>query len=322
MKKSLAVAMALASSTVLAQDLQLGDLNFFQKAGSYQLNTQLSMGQGEFSEKNEDGTYDIETKQNIWSNSLTYGVSDKFRIGLGVDYALKNEQENTGVPAGDTKSKAIDDKGLSDFSIVSAYRLMSDKVYVDLLADLTIAMGDREEGSSDDVKSKDGNFKQGHHSLDLGAAVGQKIDKFEWRAGAGVSYHMSGDYDALSVEGPKTTVDTDSRMDMVVSAQAQYRPMTKLAIALGVEWTKVGEQELEAKVDGEKIEVTEESSTQMAWTAEAKYNLSDSILVNAGYSIISLSDLDVKQKNQDGTSKSTIEDNKASVVTIGASFLF
>jgi opacity protein-like surface antigen len=321
MKTKLAVVMALASTSVLAQDLKLGDLNFFQSKGSVQWNTEVSMTKSEFSAKEGSNTAsDFETKLNVWSNEVTYGISDKFRVGLAADYAFKNEQDDT--TSGSTDKK-IDSDGLSDFSVVSAYRLMSNNLYVDLLGKLTVAMGDREEGDSNTTTSKDGNFKQGHHSLDLGVAVGQMISKFEWRAGFALGYNFAGEYDELSIGSAKTTHDTDARLDMTLNGQVQYRPTSKLAVGLGTSWTKVGEQKGEFKDAGDKFDETINSHSILSSNLVVRYNLSDKMLLNAGYRFTTAYDYNLKEKEADGTTtKIKFEDNKSSTVFLGASFLF
>jgi opacity protein-like surface antigen len=317
MKTKLAVVMALSSSAIFAQDLQLGDLNFFQKKGSVQWNTEVSMMKVE--EKNKTDSQDYEIKTNVWSNEVTYGLSDKFRLGLAVDYAFKNETEET--TSGSTRKK-VENDGLSDVTIVSAYRLMSGNIFVDLLGKFTAAMGDKKEGTSDASESKDGNYKQGHHSLDLGVAAGQKMGKFEWRAGAGVVYRFEGEIESLEIGNPSTKADTDARLDMSLNGQIQYRPMPKLAINVGADWTKVGEQKGDVTTAAGKIGVTIPSHSILTSNVVVKYNLSDSILVNAGYRFTSSYETDFKVTLPDGTTGESETEFKSSTVFLGASFLF
>src|SRR5690606_18638057 len=121
--KKFTVALALcATSGVFAQDLMLGDLNFFQQAGSVRWNTELDYSKVE----SEDGEGDEEftnTRYNF-NNTVTYGISDKFNVGLGLNYALKNDVENDKVAVGDTKDKKTTSDGLSDVSVLGNYRLM------------------------------------------------------------------------------------------------------------------------------------------------------------------------------------------------------
>jgi opacity protein-like surface antigen len=316
-KTKLAVVLALSSSAIFAQDLQLGDLNFFQKKGSVQWNTEVSTSKMEGKEKNQS-TDDFETKTNVWSNEVTYGISDKFRLGLAVDYAFKNESEFTTL-----NDKKIENEGLSDLSIVSAYRLMSGNVFLDVLGNFTVAMGDKKEGISDDTDSKDGNYKQGHHSIDLGVAAGQKMGKFEWRAGAGVIYRFAGEIENLNMEGSSITLNTDERLDMSLNGQLQYRPMPKLALNIGADWTKIGEHKGDVTApDGTKIDVARSAHSILSSNVVVKYNLSDSILLNAGYRFITSYDYDVKLKSDSASDKSDIEDIKSSTIFLGASFLF
>jgi opacity protein-like surface antigen len=321
MKTKLAVVLALSSTAVFAQDLQLGDLNFFQKKGSVQWNTEVSMSKFEETQVDQPANIDTETKTNAWSNEITYGLSDKFRVGLAVDYAFKNETEAS---QNGVSGKKFNNNGLSDFSIVSAYRLMSDKVFVDVLGNFTAAIGDRKEGTSDATESKDGNYKQGHHSFDLGVAAGQKMGKFEWRAGAGIRYRFEGEFEQKGIGDPSIKVDTDARLDMSLNGQLQYRPLPKLAINVGADWTKVGEQKGDITApDGTKIKINITTDSLLTSNVVVKYNLSDSILLNAGYRFTTSYDSDTKLKLDDGSSvKIKYEDTKSSTIFIGASFLF
>jgi opacity protein-like surface antigen len=319
MKTKLAVVLALSSSAVFAQDLQLGDLNFFQKKGSVQWNTEVSMTKVE--KKDKSASIEDELKTNLWSNEVTYGISDKFRLGLGIDYAFKNETENTKVPAGDDKIKDINNDGLSDVSIASAYRLMSGNIFVDVLGNFTVAIGDKKSGTSDYTDSKDGNYKQGHHSFDLGVAAGQKMGKFEWRAGAGVLYRFAGEFDQKNIGESSTNINTDSRLDMSLNGQLQYRPMPKLALNIGADWTKIGEQKGDLKDSGDKIKITAASHSILTSNVVVKYNLSDSILLNAGYRFTNTFDNDLKIKTPGGTGEIKGE-SKSSAFFLGGSFLF
>lgn len=328
MKFNLAIVLALTSINVFAQDLMLGDLNFKQKAQAVQWDTQLSFMKNETRDisniTNRTDYSDYESEANEWSNRVLYGVSDKFDLGLSFDYAFKDELTNTTQGPGNTddKSKPIDSEGLSDFTINSIYRLVSDYVYMDLTGDLTLALEDRDVGTSDEIESKDGNNKQGHHSFDLGAAVGQKIDSFEWRAGVGLNYHFAGEYNQKVIGSADVNIDTDSRLDLSLNGQVQYRPITKLALGLGVGWIQVGEQTSDAIVNNTNIKMTRDSYYTMATDLSAKYNFSDSILVYAGYFFTSEFDVDNKIEIPGQTINGVEEDNKVTSFYLGGSFLF
>jgi opacity protein-like surface antigen len=319
MKTKLAVVLALSSTAVFAQDLQLGDLNFFQKKGSVQWNTEVSAAKFEEKIINQD-TEEYEIKTNVWSNEVTYGISDKFRVGLAVDYAFKNETEDK---SSGSDIKNVNNDGLSDFSVVSAYRLMSGNLFVDVLGKFTAAIGDKKVGTADATESKDGNYKQGHHSLDLGVAAGQKMGQFEWRASAGVVYRFEGETKGLNIGAASATLDTDARLDISLNGQLQYRPTSKLAINAGIDWINPGDQKgLYSAPDGTKLEFTVKSPSPLTSNVVVKYNLSDSILLNAGYRFTNSYDFDTKYKSDSTSGKSKNQDNKLSTLFLGASFLF
>jgi hypothetical protein len=304
--KKLLPLVVLASTSAFAQDLQLSDLNFFQKKSSVLVNTAVNLGTSE--SKSGDPSETDKGKSTVWSNSVTYGLSDKLNVGLAFDYALKNETKEEG-------SKAYDDKGLSDFTITGAYRLKDSGTYVDLIGGLTIGTGDKEFGAASDAETKSGNFNQGHSSLNVGVAAGQKINSFEWRSGLIIDHHTSGDIKSYEIGSEPVKIKSDSFTDYVLFGQGQYR-MDKFVVGLNLNYRMNADRKL--KPAGED-KATVESHSVLTTGVTARYDLSSTIVLNAGYSMVNSYDIDTKEA--DG-SKTVQKDNKASVVSVGATLLF
>lgn len=325
MKKLFVATLALASSTLYAQELQLGDLNFFQKAKSTQINTAVGLLTSEYSIESGTDSYDYKDSTNSWENQVIYGVSDKQIVGIAFEYLLNDEIQNTSVPSGQQKNKSYNDKGLSDLTLGTGYRLLSDNIYLDLIGKFTLGLEKRESGDSDANSSKDGNNKQGHHSLDLSIGVGQKIEKFEWRGTFGVVRNFAGEYDSLQVGAETIKVETDSSLDMVAGGSFQFRPISKFAIGLNISWGKIGKGSSNYLDSGDKIEQTVDSYSFITSDIVAKYNFSENLLIDASYLFYN-SDFDYgfKSKNTSSGATSTVKvkDFKSTGVKIGASFLF
>lgn len=312
--KKFTVALALcATSGVFAQDLMLGDLNFFQQAGSVRWNTEL-----DYSKVDSEENKDEYTRAGInFNNAVTYGISDKLNVGLGLNYTLKNEVTNDKVAAGPKDKKTTSD-GLSDVTVLGNYRLMDQQYYVDLVGGLTLGLTDAEVAFGTPAGESEGNNNQGHHSIALGAAAGQKINtNWEWRAFLGLDYHMSGEITEVQKGQKSQDVDTASFIDWKLSVDGQYRMDNKWAFAAGLDYILPGEQTLEfTAANGGDEDIDEDAHFRIRLAA--KHNLSDSMLVSLGYDMTSSHD--VESKSTGG--KNTVELDAAHRFVLGAQFLF
>ena len=325
MKKLFLAILALTSSTLYAQDLQLGDLNFFQKAKSTQVNTGVKLQTFDYSFEYGTDSFDYKRSINSWENEVQYGVSEKQIVGIAFEYDLNNQLQNTSVPSGQQKAKSYNDKGLSDLTLGTGYRLLSDKIYLDLIGQFTLGLEKSESGDSDANSSKDGNNKQGHHSLDLSIGIGQKIEKFEWRGTFGVVRNFAGEYDSLQVGAETIKVETDSSLDMLASGSFQFRPISKFAIGLNLSWQKSDKGTSHYVDSGDKIEQTVDSYSFITSDLVARYNFSENMLIDANYLFYN-SDFHfgIKSKNTSSGATSTFKakDYKSTGIRVGASFLF
>ncbi len=314
--KKFAVVLALASSSAFAQDLMLGDLNFFQKAGSWYYNTDLAYARGESEVDNAGAKDEYRTGSIVWNNAVTYGISDKLNVGLGVDWALRNATSHEKASVGGKDKKTSSD-GLGDFSVLGNYRLKSDDVYVDLVGGLTLGFTDAETAVGTAAGESEGNTNQGHHSLDLAVAAGQKMsNNMEWRASLGVDYHLSGEGSQVTKGAADADYDSDSYMNWVASVAGQYRMNNTWAFAANLDYVIPGDQTLEFDAPTGDVDV----ETDNVWNLGlvAKHNFSSNALVSLGYSLTS----GYEQDEKNGGATTTEDFDMGHTITLGGQFLF
>ena len=331
MKKLIIVGLALSAGNLFAQDLRLGDLNFFQKDKSYRVISEIRTASGdyEFSQKGTSPlTREDEFNQITWQNQVLYGIEDRFNAGLSLTYALKNEIESVDETVNGSPQflrRNYEETGLSDPTFLANYRLSKDKVYLDAFGALTVSIGDREKGEATNLRSEDGNFKQGHHSLLAGIAAGQKVMKdFEWRASLAFDYHAAGEYkfrDRSSLNS-KTT-ETDAGLDWILAAQGQYRFLKNFAVAGNFEFRRVGERDLNfdntSNVDTDE---NRDSHNIISLGLTGKYNVSESVLVTLGFNRVFGYEVKGQFDNFAGVADYTTDYSPVNEFRLGADLLF
>src|SRR5690606_5690262 len=202
------------------------------------------------------------------------------------------------------------------------YRLMDQGLFVDLVGGVTLGLTDAEIANGSDEGKTEGNMNQGHHSIALGVAAGQKIDSWEWRAFLGLDYHLSGDAEMVNKGESNTKFDTDSYLNWKVSLDGQYRLDNKWAFAVGLDYILPGEQVLDIKEDGMKAEDKVQQDNHLRLRVAAKHNLSDSMLVTLGWDMTMSHDVETKWKEPGDNGKYTQEFDAAHRFVLGAQFLF
>lgn len=325
MKSKLAFGLLLVCTQVSAQDLRLGDLNFFQKEKSIHWNTRLSQTTGEVNTTSgPSDAQDFDTSRTLWSNTVLYGISDRLNVGLSFDYAIKNKFESTQLTVGGNpnfKGRSYENDGLSDFTINANYRLSADRIYLDVFSGLTLGLGDSERGFGDATSKKDGNNKQGHHSLMAGIAAGQKISDFEWRASLAFDYHAKGErksFDSLGSE----TYDTDAYLNWLMRAEGQYRFFTNFAASVFVDYQMVGEREFSGNPSGVSTDITYDSHSILSYGVVGKYNISENILVKASVAMTSGYEFDTQSKAGFFTVDGDSDYKSSTDLMVGAEILF
>ncbi len=331
MKKLIIVSLTLAAGNLCAQELRLGDLNFFQKDKSIRVISELAFSNGE-TEFNLKSTSPTERKDEfdriVWQNQVLYGIQDRFNAGVFLSYALKNQIENLdNVVSGSVQSlrRDFDETGVSDPTFIANYRLSGQEVYLDGFGELTVSIGDREQGGADFNRSEDGNFKQGHHSLLAGLAAGQKIMKnFEWRASLAFDYHAAGKFNYRETTTLNNkTADTDGGLDWILNGQGQYRFLKNFAVAGELELRRVGERELNyTGQTGISNDETQDAHNIIGLGITGKWNITDSVLVNAGLRRTFAYEKDGQIEAVGTVANTTYEYSAVNEFRIGADLLF
>lgn len=331
MKKLIIVGLTLSAGNLFAQDLRLGDLNFFQKDKSFRVTSELAFANGE-TEFKFKSTSPTERKDEfdriVWQNQVLYGIEDRFNAGLSISYALKNQIENlNNVVSGSVQSlrRDYDETGVSDPTFLANYRLSNKEIYLDGFGELTVSIGDREQGGADFNRSENGNFKQGHHSLLAGMAAGQKIMKdFEWRASLAFDYHAAGKFSYRETNTLNNkTADTDGGLDWILNGQGQYRFLKDFAVAGELELRRVGERELNYTSQlGVSTDETQDAHNIIGLGITGKWNISNSVLVSAGLRRNFAYEKDGQIENAGVVNNTTYEYTAVNEFRVGADLLF
>jgi hypothetical protein len=236
MKKFLAVAAVLVVTSVHAEELKFGDLNYFLKQGQVNVGADAIVN----NEPSRNGAVDNEVDGYLFETHAGYALNDSLNFTLGLNYLFD----------GTTKigsSSTANDAGFQNPKFGANYRLLNQNdtgFNLDVGAVASIKLIDREVGSA----NRDGNninplltnYGEPRNTLDVNARLGKKWNEAnEFYVTGGVAYHMDGSYKQLQGE----TIDMDSSLDFKLSAFYQYRPVNEFMLTLGIAGTRVGEMD-------------------------------------------------------------------------------
>lgn len=314
--KKLTVLLALAASTSAFSQSMLGDLNFFQDKGSVLWGTELDYAKVDSELKASGAKDEYSNKSMNWNNAVTYGISDKFNVGLGVSWALDNTTTHEKASSG-TKDKDTSSDGLSDFTVLGNYRLMNGSLMVDLVGGITLGFTDAELAQGTNAGESEGNNNQGHHSVNLGVAAGQDKGAWEWRGLLGLDYHLSGDGAYVTSGSSDADFESDSHLDWVASLAGQYRTSDKWAFGADLTYRILGDRTYDWDTAGADDTDLESDST-FTIGLRAKHNLSKTMLLSLGYEMTPGYDVEEKQ----GGTTDTYEYDATHRVVLGGTFLF
>jgi hypothetical protein len=324
MKKKLALILTLVSAQVSAQDLMLGDLNFIQKKSTILWNTELDLAKTKtkfFADQSDQSTYDRnERRETSWNNSVTYGLSDKLNAGVSFNYDFLNKVTNNRsmVSGADAAHKSLyREQGASDLTLKGTYRLLSQNIYLDLNLAATLGVGTREIGSTAVNAFSNGNHKQGHSSVDMGVAIGQKRGPFEWRTAFILSEHLNGQSKTNLANGGSYTSDTQSFTNVNLNGQIQYRLEAPFAFALGANIANVGSQKKTSSINGASVNSTTDAYYIYTGSFIAKFNMSNESVFRFGYALSNTYDVVTKSQNI-----KSVQETFNSTFTLGFDYLF
>jgi hypothetical protein len=323
MRKLIAVAAVLSVTSLhAAEELKFGDVNYFLKAGQFNLAAEASQT---FNKQSPGGSPDYETRANLFESRFGYGVSDKLNVYVGIDYAYKNETEILPEP---NVNSWIND-GFSNPLIGANYRLMGQneaRYNFDLGAVARVNLQDSERGFSANESDTEGNFANGRNYLEVNARIGRKWnDANEWQLAAGFAHNFAGETDGMTINHPEiatrattnatTGYDLDASTDFFLRAIYQYRPVNEFMIALTAEARRVGEFEY----NGAGSDYTEDAHIDGNFEFRAKYLITETFIANFHYSISRLEQYDVESST---AGSQELKRRRAHNWGLGVDFLF
>jgi hypothetical protein len=237
MKKFLAAAAVLVVTSVHAEELKFGDLNYFLKQGQINVGADAIMN----NEPSRNGAVDNEVDGYLFETHAGYALNDSLNFTLGLNYLFD------GMTKIGKNSSNTNDDGFQNPKFGANYRVLNQNdfgVNFDVGAVASVKLIDREVGSA----NKDGNsinpiltnYGEPRNTLDVNARLGKKWNEAnEFYFTGGVAYHMDGSYKQLEGE----TVDMDASLDFKLSAFYQYRPVNEFMMTLGIASIRVGEMD-------------------------------------------------------------------------------
>jgi len=310
MKKFLAVAAVLAVSSVNAQDVKFGDLNYFIKQSQVNLSSDFSLNREETRFNDEAN----EIEGYVSSTKLAFGLMDNLNVFLGLNYLYDMERH---FPAGSNSS--ID--GLQNPILGANFRLMNQAnsgFNLDLgatvdynLMDYEVAAQSKENGNT--VSRAFSHYGDPRNSLELNARLGKKWNEAnEFYVVSALTYNMDGETEDKVVGDD---VEFDSSIDLALGAFYQYRPVNEFMMTLGLSATRNGEVEGETMGD----DFTSDDHIDYTFSFAAKYLITESFIAKFNFSQDKRSDYDV-EFDAGGTNK--YERRTGNQFGLGVDFLF
>lgn len=304
MKKAIALAAALlASSAQASSGLDFGDLNYFLKAGQFNLTSNISVVDEEVQ---PEGDPRVQTRGYVVDNRFGYGFADNLNAFVGLDFAFQYEFQQKG-------SADSDNGGLSNPYVGVTYRLMNqnDSAFnLDFGVLGRIRLMDAEAG----LGGKDGTFNRGNHALELNSSIGQKWNEAnEWRLTAAVIQNFEGEVE-VNTAGGSDDADTTASTDLSLLAAYQYRPVQEFMMAVSLQALRVGESEFEF-TNGD---VTDEAHLDFNFRFSAKYLITENFIAKFNYGQSFLSEYD----QESGGSTTEQRKRRSNFYGLGIDWLF
>lgn len=272
MKRIFVIALSFVSTASFAQDVM--ELNRFFKKGEFEFNSKFSHEKYDFRDENSGPrTY---VRSDVLTNKLTYGLSDKTRVGLSHEIATDRSAKTSGV-----RSTEL---GPNDLKVLAEHRIFDDsKTVIDFFGGFQLSTEKKQN-------TNHSNFRDGHSILNLGAAWGQVLGKNEWRMSGDLLYHFY---------GKEMGQNTNPYATFFLDTKYQYRPHNKLAVGLGMDWEYLGEITTKTP-SGRKVQDTD---SILAFSAFAKYEVYQNIALEGGYRIQMRYELDSENMGNKTTDK-------------------
>ncbi len=310
MKKAIALAAALiASSAQATSGLDFGDLNYFLKAGQFNLTSNVSVVNAEVSDAGFTPQRNFETNGYVIEDRLSYGLAENLNAFVGLDYAFQYKTELPG-------SSDSENGGLSNPYFGANYRLMNQSnaaFNLDFGAIARISVMDAETGFS----GEDGQYNRGNHALELNSSIGRKWNEAnEWRLTAAVIQQFAGETTQISPGVADQDFDTDASTDMSLTAAYQYRPVQEFMLTVSAQALRVGE--IESENTTANTDSTEDAHMDLRFGFSAKYLITENFIGRFNYGQGRLAEYDIERNNV----KSELKDRHEMLYGLGIDWLF
>lgn len=273
MKKFLALAALMTIGTASAEELKFGDLNYFLKAGQFNVGADLLVNNettrvAEASETEVDGY--------LLNTHYSYAIIDSLNVTLGVNVLLDGETQTGG-------GASVDAMGVQNPKFGANFRLLNQAnsgFNLDFGAVASVKIADQEVAST---TKKDGNsidrmasvYSEPRSSLELNSRFGKKWNEAnEFYLIAGVIYHADGEYEQLEAG----TVDVDSSVDFKLGGFYQYRPVNEFMMTFGAVATRYSDVDFDGGVKS-----TDTAHTDMQFSFTTKYLVTDSLIAKFAF---------------------------------------
>lgn len=310
MKKFLAVAAVLAVTSANAEELKFGDLNYFLKAGQFNVGADAIV----HNEYSRVGGVESENDAYLFDAHLGFAFSDSLNFTANFNYIFQGETEESG--------QTYSTDGLQNPKFGLNYRVVDqgkDGLNFDIGAVATIKFMDREVGSTATASNEDGNtfsslssnMADPRNSLELNARLGRKWNEAnEVYFLAGVVQSMDGEFDDL---GTDETVDVDASTDYKMGAFYQYRPVMEFMMTFGLTGTRYDDLYTDSETNGEQ-KFGDHFDFQFLFNA--KYLVNDTTIVKFTMTT------DSRDKVTEENSDTEIDKRNGSQYGLGVDFLF
>lgn len=307
MKKFLALAAVLVVSSVNAEELKFGDLNYFLKAGQFNVGGDVIAN----NETVRDSGTNVDVDSYLVNTHYAYAFTDSLNVVLGVDLLIDGETEpKVGASA--------DAQGFQNPTLGVNFRAMDQStsgMNLDFGAVARVKVIQREFGTD----KKEGNsispiyskHAEPRNGLELNARLGKKWNEAnEFYFLVGATHHLDGE--GKQLQGNK--VKFDSSTDFKASANYQYRPINEFMMNFGL--AAVSYAEMKGKDGANKFEVSDH--LDFVFGFDAKYLVTETTIAKFIFTKDRRDKFDVKDSL--GTDKF---DKRGSIqYGLGVDFLF
>lgn len=332
-KVLLSLAVLSVSTIALAEDSSLKSLSYRVKGNEFHYNLGMEFGTSKFSNSMVDSTLtgaaatadtvkrSFENKATTWTNDFSYGVTDSFSIGLGLDLALssklnqKSESEGSTIFTGsstaatNTTYSTLDQEnnGLGDIRLNTSYRYMNDGIKGDLLAQVSISGKAKRaainENTTGNYVVSEGDAKSGGSSILVGTQFAGAAGSFEWSTALALNYQMKKKITAVGGDVTSTGIildyeqQTKSKLDFALGVAGQYNLTSAFSLGANVALNLVSKEEtsysqFDTAATKRDVTVTNKAHSDVTLGVEGKYEVTSNVMIGLNYAHVFGADID------------------------------